>query len=62
MGESVKVADLALRQVPYYLLHHPNDGTPISDTMDGIQELYMAGKFEQVPWSFPRVHPHLLTQ
>ncbi|KAG0653032.1 Sirodesmin biosynthesis O [Hyphodiscus hymeniophilus] len=39
---------LKTEKVPIYLLHHPaNDGTPISDTMEGIQELYLAGKFEQ---------------
>ena len=35
-------------QVSIYLLHTPDINTPISSTMEGIQALYLAGKFDQV--------------
>jgi len=31
-----------------YLLHVPNDKIPMSETMEGIQALYLEGKFQQV--------------
>jgi aryl-alcohol dehydrogenase-like predicted oxidoreductase len=35
-------------QVSIYLLHVPDVNTPISETMEGIQALYLAEKFEHV--------------
>ncbi|CZR63220.1 related to aldehyde reductase (GliO) [Phialocephala subalpina] len=35
-------------KVAFYLLHCPDDGTPISETMEGIQTLYEAGHFYEV--------------
>jgi len=32
-------------QVEYYILHNPVHETPISETMERIQELYLAGNF-----------------
>ncbi len=37
-----------LIQVKCYLLHVPDETTPISETMEGIQALYLAGHFDQV--------------
>ncbi|KAK9320301.1 hypothetical protein V1517DRAFT_375755 [Lipomyces orientalis] len=34
--------------LPIYLLHGPDAEQPISETLDAIQELYLAGKFEQI--------------
>ncbi|KAE9371325.1 Aldo/keto reductase, partial [Stipitochalara longipes BDJ] len=34
-------------KVSMYLLHVPDDNTPISETMEGIQALYLAGKFQE---------------
>lgn len=39
---------LTTAQVSIYLLHTPDIHTPISSTMEGIQALYLAGKFDQV--------------
>ncbi|KAH7410978.1 NADP-dependent oxidoreductase domain-containing protein [Cadophora sp. MPI-SDFR-AT-0126] len=38
---------LKVKKVKYYLLHVPNDTTPIGETLEGIQALYLAGHFEQ---------------
>lgn len=35
-------------QVAVYLLHTPDDTVPISETMEGIQALYLAGHFKEV--------------
>ncbi|KAH8679088.1 NADP-dependent oxidoreductase domain-containing protein [Tricladium varicosporioides] len=34
-------------KVSMYLLHVPDDSRPIAETMEGIQALYLAGKFKQ---------------
>ncbi|KAG4411064.1 hypothetical protein IFR04_015808, partial [Cadophora malorum] len=38
---------LKAKKVKYYLLHVPDETTPIGETMEGIQALYLAGHFEQ---------------
>ncbi|KAH7354921.1 NADP-dependent oxidoreductase domain-containing protein [Rhexocercosporidium sp. MPI-PUGE-AT-0058] len=38
---------LKVKKVKYYLLHVPDETTPISETMEGIQALYLSGHFEQ---------------
>lgn len=40
-------AALQTKHVSMYLLHVPDDNTPISETMQGIQTLYLAGHFTQ---------------
>lgn len=46
-GESSRA--LKTDKVAFYLLHTPDDKTPISETMEGIQAIYEAGHFDEVP-------------
>jgi aflatoxin B1 aldehyde reductase len=48
--EQWKASENALKSkhIAIYLLHVPDDETPISETMEGIQALYLAGYFTQV--------------
>ncbi|KAF4636675.1 hypothetical protein G7Y89_g1415 [Cudoniella acicularis] len=46
-GWEESAAALKTEKVPVYLLHVPDDKTPIAETMEGIQALYLAGKFDQ---------------
>jgi aryl-alcohol dehydrogenase-like predicted oxidoreductase len=39
---------LTTAKVSIYLLHTPDINTPISSTMEGVQALYLAGKFDHV--------------
>ncbi|PVH87460.1 Aldo/keto reductase [Cadophora sp. DSE1049] len=47
--KSWKESEEALKanKVKYYLLHVPDETTPIGETMEGIQALYLAGHFEK---------------
>lgn len=45
MNESLQ--KLGVDHVNVYYLHSPDPGTPIEDTLAGIQELYAAGKFKR---------------
>ncbi|PLB52554.1 Aldo/keto reductase [Aspergillus steynii IBT 23096] len=38
---------LKTSKVPIYLLHGPDDSVPLSETLDGVQELYLRGAFEK---------------
>jgi len=38
--------DLELNQVETYFLHCPDDNTPITETLEGIQQVFKEGKFK----------------
>ena len=53
MENSLKL--LGLQQVETYFLHSPDTETPIEETLEAIQEIYLAAKFKKVrpSYSFP---------
>lgn len=58
-----KESEVALKtkRVAIYLLHVPDEDTSISETMEGIQALYLAGSFTQVrlPLSICYISTHI---
>lgn len=46
-GAQQSLDELRVDKVDTYMLHAPDPTTPIAETLDAIQELYLAGKFDK---------------
>jgi len=47
-GAHTSLESLQTKQVDVYFLHAPDSTVPIEETVDAIQELYVAGAFKKV--------------